>query len=140
VLALSRRYRLPVVGVLRMTPAPLSSCPAAPDPGKCPPNHYGRYGSLAAQIAAHARGVIRHWEVVNEPDMRWAFSGTASQYAWMLRATYDAIKAIAPEESGATRRHDDTPSLPRLAGARVRHAEADAAHRFDVANVHLRRP
>ena len=139
-LALSRRYRLPVVGVLRMTPAPLSSCPAAPDPGKCPPNDYGRYGSLAAQIAAHARGVIRHWEVVNEPDMRWAFSGTTSQYAWMLRATYDAIKAIASEDQvllgGMTTRQASRAWLARVFAT----PEADAAHRFDVANVHLRRP
>jgi hypothetical protein len=137
VIALSRRYRLPVVGVLRVTPTPLSGCPTAPHPGKCPPTDYRRYGSLVARIAAHARGTIRHWEVLNEPDGAWAFQGSAAQYAWMLRRAYDAIKAVAPDDRvliggvmgpgslGWLARVFDTPG-------------ADARHRFDVANGHLR--
>ncbi|MFL5868289.1 MAG: hypothetical protein ACJ766_14415, partial [Thermoleophilaceae bacterium] len=62
--ALSRQYGLPVVGVLRATPTPLSTCPEGPDPGECSPSDYGRYGSLAGQIASHARGTIRYWEVL----------------------------------------------------------------------------
>ena len=35
VLALSARYQLPVVAVLRTTPAELSTCPEDPNPGRC---------------------------------------------------------------------------------------------------------
>src|SRR3954468_5444114 len=95
VIALSRKYRLPVVGVLYDTPTPLSTCPTAPGPGKCPPTDYTRYGNLAGAIAGHARGVIRHWEVLNEPDGTGASGGSAGQYAWMLRRASDAIKSAA---------------------------------------------
>jgi hypothetical protein len=137
VIGLSRRYGLPVVGVLRLTPGPVSSCPNAVDPGKCAPTDYGLYGHLVARIASHSRGVIRHWEVLNEPDGSWAFDGSAEQYAWMLRRSYAAIKAVAPEDSvllggvmglagrGWLRRVFATPG-------------ADARHRYDIANVHLR--
>jgi hypothetical protein len=137
--ALSRQYGLPVVGVLRATPTPLSTCPEGPDPGECPPSDYGRYGSLAGQIASHARGTIRYWEVLNEPDGSWAFTGSAADYAWMLRRTYDAVKSAAPEDRvllggvmgvssrGWLGRVFDTPG-------------ADAQHRFDIANLHLRAP
>jgi hypothetical protein len=137
VLALSGQYQLPVVAVLRTTPAELSTCPNDPDPGRCAPTDYERYGGLAAAIASHARGMIRYWEVLNEPDRRWAFHGTASDYAWTLRRAYDAIKSVAPEDQvlvGAI-------TTPRSLGwlSRVFATPgADALRRFDVANVHLR--
>lgn len=137
VAALSRRYRLPVVGVLRSTPAPLSSCPTAHDPGLCAPTSYSLYGSLAGAIAAHARGVIRHWEVLNEPDGSWAFHGSPGQYAWMLRRAYDAIKSVAPEDRvllGGVMGPGSRGWLARVFAT----AGTDARHRFDLANAHLR--
>jgi hypothetical protein len=137
VVALSRRYRLPVVGVLRDTPKQLSTCPKAADPGKCAPSDYGRYGRMAGSIAARTRGVIRHWEVLNEPAGSWAFQGTAAQYAWMLRRTYDSIKDAAPEDQvllGAVTSAGPCDWLRRVFAT----PGADARHRFNLANVHLR--
>lgn len=137
VVALSRRYRLPVVGILRVTPREISTCPEAADPGKCAPSDYGRYASLAARIAVRARGVIRHWEVLNEPDGGWAFEGSPTEYAWMLRRTYDAIKSVAPEDRvllGGVMGTGARDWLRRVFAT----PGADARHRFDIANVHLR--
>lgn len=137
VMALSKRYRLPVVGVLYVTPSQLSTCPTAAEPGKCPPTDPKRYAGLVGAIAAHARGVIRHWEVLNEPDGSWAFQGSPAQYAWMLRRSYDRIKAVAPEDRvliGGVMSPGSRGWLDRVFDT----AGADARRRFDVANVHLR--
>ena len=137
ILDLSGQYQLPVVAVLRTTPAQLSTCPNDPNPGRCAPTDHERYGSLAAAIASHARGVIRHWEALNEPDRRWDFHGTASDYAWTLRRTYDAIKSVAPEDQvligGIT-----SPKSLRWLSRVFATPGADALRRFDIANVHLR--
>ena len=137
ILDLSGQYQLPVLAVLRTTPAQLSTCPNDPNPGRCAPTDHERYGSLAAAIASHARGVIRHWEALNEPDRRWDFHGTASDYAWTLRRTYDAIKSVAPEDQvligGIT-----SPKSLRWLSRVFATPGADALRRFDIANVHLR--
>lgn len=97
------------------------------------------YGRLSGEVAQHAAGVIDHWEIWNEPDGDWAFDGTAEEYARMLSAAFDAIRDRAPgakvllgglmkpHEPGWLQRVFDTPG-------------ADAIHKFDIANVHLRGP
>ena len=97
------------------------------------------YGRLSGEVAQHAAGAIDHWEIWNEPDGDWAFDGTAEEYAWMLSAAFDAIRDKAPgakvllgglmrpHEPGWLQRVFDTPG-------------ADAIHKFDIANVHLRGP
>jgi hypothetical protein len=137
VLSLSAQYQLPVVAVLRSTPAQLSTCPNDPDPGRCAPTDYERYGRLAAAIASHARGVIRYWELLNEPDRRWAYHGTASDYAWTLGRTYDAIKSVAPEDQVLVGAITSPRSLGWLSQV-FDTPGADALRRFDIANVHLR--
>ncbi|HKP20600.1 MAG TPA: hypothetical protein VJT68_03730 [Thermoleophilaceae bacterium] len=95
------------------------------------------YGRLSGLVAEHAGGAIDHWEIWNEPDGDWSFDGTPEDYARMLSAAHDRIKAKAPADQvvlgGLARPHEpdwlqrvfDTPG-------------ADALHKFDIANVHLR--
>jgi hypothetical protein len=97
------------------------------------------YGRLSGEVAEHAAGAIDHWEIWNEPDGDWAFDGTAEDYARMLSAAADGIRAKAPGAKvvlgGLMKPHEpgwlqsvfDTPG-------------ADAIHKFDIANVHLRGP
>ena len=97
------------------------------------------YGRLSGEVAQHAAGVIDHWEIWNEPDGDWAFGKTPEVYARMLSAAHDQIEAKAPGDhillGGLARPHEpgwlqrvfDTPG-------------ADAIHKFDIANVHLRGP
>ena len=138
VLELSRKHELPVLGIILNTPAFVSTCPERwPDSYRCPARDPAEYGRLAGEIAAHARGTIHHWEILNEPDGRWAFEGTPEEYARMLSASYDAIKARAPEASvvmGGVQTPWEQGWVRRVFAT----AGADAARKFDIANLHLR--
>jgi hypothetical protein len=124
VIDLSKKYDVRVLGILMV------------------PLHYSdadEFGTWSGQVAEHAGGAIDHWEVLNEPDGDWAWDGTPEKYAHMLGAAHDGIEAEAPQdivvlgglqkphEPGWLQRVFDTPG-------------ADAIHKFDVANVHLRGP
>jgi hypothetical protein len=139
VIALSKKYDLPVLGILLAPPRFTSACPERPDPSHCPAADTGEFGALAGEIAEHSKGTIDHWEIVNEPDGAWAFEGTAEQYARMLSAAYDGIKAKAPDDRvvfGGLMRPNDPSWLERVFAT----PGADALHKFDIANVHLRGP
>jgi len=124
VMELSRKHDLRVLGIL-----------LAPPTGADEQD----FGTLAGKVAEHAKGTIDHWEILNEPDGDWAFGGTAEEYARMLSASYDAIKTQAPGATvllGGLMRPHDPGWLERVFST----PEADAVHKFDIANVHLRGP
>jgi hypothetical protein len=125
VLELSRRHELPVLGILLSPPGWL-----APDAAE-------EFARLAAQVAAHARDTVVHWEILNEPNAIWGFSGTPEDYARLLRATHDAIAARVPEASvvlGGVM----VPHGPAWLGRVFATPGADAVHAFDIAAVNLR--
>jgi hypothetical protein len=124
VIRLSRRYRLPVLGIL-VTPRDFTNAEA--------------YGRLAGEAAERAGGAIRHWEVLNEPDAGWAFAGTPEQYALMLNAAHDAVKSADPGAAvvlGGLQDPRRTAWLERVLAT----PGADALHKFDIAALHLRGP
>ena len=124
VMELSRKYDLRVLGILLAPPAGADE---------------QDFGALAGQVAEHAKGTIDHWEILNEPDGDWAWDGTAEEYAQILSASYDAIKGADPEATvllGGLMRPHDPSWLERVFAT----SGADAIHKFDVANVHLRGP
>ena len=138
VVELSRHHDLPVLGILLAVPAYLSSCPERwPHSARCPAADLAEYGRLVGAIAERGRGAIGHWEVVNEPDGEWAFEGSPEEYAGMLSSARRAIREHAPESrvvlGGVMRPHDQS-WLERVFAT----PNADAAHSFDIANVHLR--
>jgi hypothetical protein len=139
-LELAGDHDVKVLGVLLATPAYLSSCPERwPDAGHCPAADTEEYGRLAGEIAEHAKDAIKTWEVVNEPDADWAFEGTPEEYAAMLSAAYDGIKARVPDAQvalGGMQRPDQVSWLERVLAT----PGADAIHKFDIASVHLRGP
>jgi hypothetical protein len=124
IVELSRKYDLPVLGILLAAPEDADE---------------EDFGALAGQVAEHANGTIDHWEILNEPDGDWAWDGTAEEYARVLSASYDAIKAKVPGATvalGGLQRPHDPAWLERVFAT----PGADALHKFDVANVHLRGP
>jgi hypothetical protein len=124
VVRLSQRERLPVLGIL-VTPPQFTDAAG--------------FGRLAGEAARRARGTIEHWEVLNEPDARWAFGGTPEQYALMLSAAHDALKAVDPGAAvvlGGLRDPRRTGWLERVLAT----PGADALHKFDIAALHLRGP
>ena len=136
-IALARAHRVKVLGLIRGTPGWLSTCREKPKASICPPRDPARWGELAGEVAAHARGEIDHWEILNEPDARWAFLGSAEDYARMLSAAYGAIKQQAPEAQvvfGGVERPREHDWIERVLAT----PGADAAQKFDVAAVHLR--
>jgi len=140
VMELSKKYELPVLAILLSPPRFTSACPKRwPDSGRCAAADTVEFGTLAGEIARHAAGSIRRWEIVNEPDGDWAFEGTPEQYAAMLSAAYDGIKAQAPGAQvvlGGLMRPHEPGWLERVFAT----PGADAIHKFDIANVHLRGP
>lgn len=44
----------------------------------------------------HYRGEVRTWEVWNEPDLAFFWSGTADEYFQLLRVSYRVIKEVDP--------------------------------------------
>jgi hypothetical protein len=140
VLELAGQHDVKVLGVLLATPAYVSTCPErAPNAGRCAAADTEEYGRLAGEIAEHAKDTIRTWEIVNEPDADWAFEGTPEEYAGMLSAAYDGIKARDREARvvlGGVQRPDQPEWLERVFAT----PGADAIHKFDVASLHLRGP
>jgi len=49
-----------------------------------------------ATVVAHYKGHIHAWEVWNEPDVPYFWSGSVADYVTLLRETYTTIKAIDP--------------------------------------------
>jgi hypothetical protein len=138
VVDLAERHDLDVLGVILGIPGWLSSCPErGAEAALCAPRDPAEFGRLAAEVAAHARGSIRHWEILNEPDADWAFKGTAEDYARMLSAAYDAIHARVPDARvvlGGVER----PREPEWTERMLATPGADAARKFDIAALHLR--
>ena len=79
----------------------------------------------AGAIAAHTRGTINYFEILNEPDGAWAFLGTPQQYAAMLRSSYDAIHA-----AGRAIQVDRYPSPTAAADAGIRTSVRGTTARF----------
>ena len=95
------------------------------------------FNRLVGEVAAHARGTIDHWEVLNEPDGAWTYDGTPEQYAQMLSAAHRGIRARAPEARvvlGGLMWPTRQAWLERVFAT----PGAGAAAKFDVANLHLR--
>jgi hypothetical protein len=124
VIELSKKYDLRVLGILL-----------------APPDYADEeeFGRLSGEVAEHAAGAIDHWEILNEPDGKWAFDGTPEEYARMLNAAYDEIKAREPDAQvllGGLMRPHEPGWLEQVFAT----PGADVIHKFDIANVHLRGP
>ncbi len=135
-MALSRKYDMPVLAILIGVPEFLSACRDA-DARKCAARDPALYGNYAAEVAAHTRGVIDSFEILNEPDTNEMFRGTPEDYARMLASAHDAIKARSPGSTvvlGGVSGLAATSWLARVFAT----PGVGAAGKFDIAGVHLR--
>jgi hypothetical protein len=143
-IALARTYHLHVLADLTGTPWYMANCPAGTPFDAtylCPPIDARTWGQAAGAVAAHARGVIDDFEIINEPDGGWAFHGTAQQYAAILAASYDAIHAAGPRARVALGGLENVGSYGVTWLNEVFATPgADAVHKFDIANIHVRVP
>jgi hypothetical protein len=137
VMGLAREYQLRPVGVLLATPSFIATCPAEAYSYRCPPSDLQAWKRMIWQMVAHTRGVIDTFEILNEPDGRWAFTGSAADYAKLLRAGHDAIKAANPRAKVAIAGTMSLASrrwLERVFAQAGPHPE----RLYDIANVHIR--
>ncbi len=139
-LATVRRHRLKVLAVLRGSPWFAAGCRQGTPFERtlaCPPSDLGQWAGWAGQVAGHARGRIAAYEIVNEPDGAWNFSGTPEQYAWMQSKAYEAVKAADPRALVTTGGFMSLASRAWIARA-FRTPGANFRFKFDVASVHIR--
>ena len=137
---LARRYHLRVLADLLATPLYLVDCATEAESAisyRCPPTDPAQWGRDAGLIASHTRGLIDDFEIINEPDGGWAFYGTPQQYARLLSASYEAIHAANPHAQVALGGLMDIASNVWI-DAVLATPGADALHRFDIANIHVR--
>ncbi|MGZ4297005.1 MAG: hypothetical protein ACXVE4_07560 [Solirubrobacteraceae bacterium] len=83
--------------------------------------------------------MIDDFEIINEPDGAWSFYGTPQQYARILAAAYAAIHAANPDARvvlGGLMNVGGHGWLDQVLAT----PGADALHRFDIANIHVRVP
>jgi hypothetical protein len=136
VMALARGYRVRPVGVLLATPLSIATCGAEPY-YTCPPSDLDAWKRMVSKIVAHTRGVIDTFEILNEPDGRWAFTGSTADYAKLLRAGHDATKAANPHAKVAIAGTMSLASRRWLAQV-LAQAGPHPEQLYDIANVHIR--
>jgi hypothetical protein len=140
---LSRAYGIRVLADILGPPACAARCPPGTPSSatlRCPADP-AAWGAMVGALAAHTRGVIDHFEVINEPDAEWAYLGTPEQYAAQLAASTPAIRAADPAGVVVLGGIMDIGPGGDAWFARVRGALGPAAMRtFDVANIHVRGP
>ena len=143
-MSLARRYHLRVLADLLATPSYLTSCPSGTPAGQtylCPPRNPALWGEEAGAIAAHTRGVINDFEIINEPDGSWAFRGTPQQYAAILTASYQAIHNANPNARVALGGLMNIgPGGRNWMNEMLTSLDHSAIHSFDIANIHVRTP
>ena len=139
VMSLAQQFHLRVLADLITVPGWMSSCPGpdAQRAARCPPDERTAYGTMITRIVAHADPVITDWEVWNEPDRGEFFGGTPADYAWMLRTAHDAIKGVDPTDRVLMGGLTNTAGMQWLDQVFATPG-ADAAHAFDVADIHER--
>ena len=137
---LARAYHLPVLAVLTAVPDHIARCPAGVPPDqtyKCAADATG-FAAEAGQVARHAAGMINDFGILNEPDNELNGTyGTPQQYAGMLTMAYQAIHRANPFARvllGGVSGSSAVGWLQQVFAA----PGVDAAHSFDVANVHIR--
>lgn len=98
---------------------------------KTPPRDVGEFREVMQLLAERYRGRIRSWEIWNEPDNRDYWLGSAEQFAALLAAGAEGVRAADPEARVV---------LGGLAGGveflRALFDEHGSGERVDVVNLH----
>jgi hypothetical protein len=133
VVALARKSRIRILGILSGTPAGMTACPTGTPPEaswKCAPADPDGYARHVVAIMEYAGKGVHAWEFWNEPDLGYMYIGTPQAYGRALGAIYRRSAGRFRITSGGV--SDIRGGLPFL-----RRAIAAGA-RFDIGNIHLR--
>jgi hypothetical protein len=143
-LALARRERIRLTGVLSESPPWATACPQGTPPTLAPRCPYGDlrlFASHVRTLARRGRGIVEAWEVGNEPQSSWSFIGTPSDYAHVLDAAITAIRSVDPRAKvlvGGLA--GNRPSITFLQQVLTTPGALHLSRRIDAANLHVRGP
>ncbi len=59
-----------------------------------PNNHWGNY---VYTVVSRYKDQVKHWEMWNEPEWSYFWTGTSTDYAQLLKVGYQATKAACPD-------------------------------------------
>ncbi len=59
-----------------------------------PNNHWGNY---VYTVVSRYKDQVKHWEMWNEPEWSYFWTGTSTEYAQLLKVGYQATKAACPD-------------------------------------------
>lgn len=65
-------------------------------PGTLPVNNLPAWSTYASEVAKHVKGRVKHFEIWNEPPNGTGKDQTPADYAEIVVASYDAVKAVDP--------------------------------------------
>lgn len=54
------------------------------------------WAGYVRQTVTHYSGMVHYWEIWNEPDLSFFWSGSSADYALLLQVAYQVIKAVDP--------------------------------------------
>lgn len=98
---------------------------------KTPPRDAAEFGQIVRLLAERYRGRIHAWELWNEPDNRDYWTGTVGDYATLLRAGAEAVRAGNPDAAVVSGGLAGT-----VAFLEQLFDDWDAASLVDVVNLH----
>lgn len=64
---------------------------------RSPPRDYEEFGEFMTDLVNRYKDRIKSWELWNEPDIEWYWMGEPAQYARLLKAGSEAVRAADPE-------------------------------------------
>jgi hypothetical protein len=137
--ALAAKYSVEILAVVVTTPSYIAACPdgstAQLDHCAPAPAYEDLWRLMVARVAQRATNV-RFWELGNEPDIGYGFSGPADEYARWAGVAAEGIRAARPDARIAIS------GFARLDAEYITAALHDRAHPLidlvDIASVHLR--
>jgi len=108
-------------------------------PWNDPANYWGRF---VYNTVSHFKDSVQYWEMWNEPDYSYFWSGTAAQYYQLLKVGYQAAKAADPDCTvlfGAPMLYGDDGAFLEQVLALIRDDPTAPEHNyyFDVIPMHL---
>lgn len=95
------------------------------------PEHVGDWVEFVSTVVRRYAGRIDAYEIGNEPNLRMFWTGTAGEYAKLVRRAARAVRAVDPSATvvvngGLVRRASDVPKLRRWLRGAVANANVDA--------------
>ncbi len=88
----------PLPGGAGLAPQGATAFSSPPRGLDLPWNHPGNYwGDFVYHVVAHYGDRVKHWEMWNEPEWDYFWSGTSNDYAQLLKVGYQATKAACPD-------------------------------------------